>query len=195
MPARVLWLGEKINGGGSSKRNPDHHRKLPSVCHVLLKCVLGENEARGNAALCSLAAAWGGLWGGTLGVQRAKRRHCVLQRCWILVAWSGVVLDCPWVKNRWFEGKAALLFFFFFLLCEFGDWLNLTQQQELLAELSLVLAEICQFPQYLCVCICSLHSQLLARDRLLASRSLSSEQYLLPLPTCSSQPTLCCSSH
>ena len=35
------------------KRNPDYHRKLPSVCYVLLKCVLGENEAAGNEALCS----------------------------------------------------------------------------------------------------------------------------------------------
>lgn len=28
----------------------------------------------------------------------------------MLVAGSGVVLDCPWVKNRLFEGKAAFFF-------------------------------------------------------------------------------------
>lgn len=59
MPARVLQLGEKINAGDSSKRNPDHHRKLTSVCRVLLKCVRGENEASGNAALCSVGCSVG----------------------------------------------------------------------------------------------------------------------------------------
>lgn len=48
-----IQLCERINGGGSGKRNPDYHRKLPSVCCVILKCVLGEKEAAGNEAWCS----------------------------------------------------------------------------------------------------------------------------------------------
>lgn len=91
------------------------------------------------------------------------------------------------------------------MLCEFGDWLRLTWQQDLLTEPALLLVEDCQFPQYFINCVfasavcipCSWPDG----SRLLAPRSLSSERSL-PCPSLlvltilnrCSYPTLCSSS-
>lgn len=135
-------------------------------------------------------------------MQRAKCWPYVLDRCLLLLSGSGLVLVSLLVKTDDLKEKLLLIFF---LLCEFEDWLKLTQQQELLAELALLLAEVCQFLQYLVSCVSAsaacIPCSCLDRGRIPALRSLSSEHSLpcpalvmLPIVNHSSQPALCSSS-
>lgn len=107
-----ICLGERINRGGSGKRNPDYHRKLPSVC-----CVPPQCAQRGHGA--ALQAA----------VESEQSQLCQERSAGCCPA---EVINAGGRKRtgaasptgeKWMSRRKSCSSVF--LLCEFGDWLRL----------------------------------------------------------------------